>query len=162
MVLGEAVGVAVGAVAALAAVAQQSHLLLAEEAAREVRLLGLRQLGQLEGARLIDDLLLFWEGPAWKRGVLVANGAHVEAFGVAVELLALHAQRFGHSDNIIPAIIINQPNAHVSAGRETTAEDTAAQTNQSLRGGFAGIEKRGYESGGAFGQWIKSRLARLL
>lgn len=159
MVLGEAVGVAVGAVAALAAVAQQSYLLLAEEAAREVRLLGLRQFGQLEGARLVDDLLLFWEGPAWRRGVLVADGTHVEALGVAIELLALHAQRFGHSDNIIPAIIINQPNAHVSAGREATAEDTAAQANQSLRGGFAEREKRGKESGGAFGQRNKSKPA---
>lgn len=66
VILRQAVRVAVGAVTALATIAQQSHLLLAEEAAREVRLFRLQLLRQLDEASLVDDLLLFREGPAWR------------------------------------------------------------------------------------------------
>ena len=55
VVLGQPVAVAVGALAALAAVAQQAHLLPAHEAARGVRLPHLRRLGLTDAAGLVGQ-----------------------------------------------------------------------------------------------------------
>lgn len=53
--------------------------------------------------------------------ILVANGAHVETLRVAIKLLALHTQGFGHAHYIIIlAIIIKQPFMHVSITSQHT------------------------------------------
>lgn len=82
--------------------------------------------------------------------VLVADGAHVEALGVAVELLALHAQRFGHCDNIIPRLLLISPTpTFQQTGRQLPRIPQPRQIN--LLGDFAGRENKGKESGGASG-----------
>lgn len=99
VVFGEAVAIAVGAVAGLAPEAQETDFLVAAVASRVVGLFGLRLGGNLRHFEVLDfllDALILLDFPMIGHELLEADGAHVAILGVAEELVALGAEGIRH------------------------------------------------------------------
>lgn len=99
VVFGEAVPIAVGAVAGLASEAQETDFLVAAVASRVVSLLGLGLGGNLRHFEVLDfliDALILLDFPMIGHELLEADGAHVAILGVAEELFALGAEGIRH------------------------------------------------------------------